>query len=55
MKGKDESEGYAEFQGIASRDKKDYLNGTMQRNRTIERERLEISSRKLKISREHLM
>ena len=48
----------AEFQGIARRDKKvinsSVINAKKQR-KTIEWERLEISSRKLKIPREHIM
>ena len=59
-KGKGEKERYthlnAEFQRIARRDKKAFPQRSMQRKRkTIEWERLEISSRKLEISREHFM
>ena len=59
-KGKGEKEKYtylnAEFQRIARGDKKAFLNdqGKEQR-KTIEWERLEISSRKLEIPREHFM
>ena len=59
-KGKGEKERYthlnAEFQRIARRDKKkpsSVINAKKQR-KTIEWERLEISSRKLEIPREHL-
>ena len=47
----------AEFQRIARRDKKAYFKSARQRNRgkTIEWERLEISSRKLEIPREYFM
>ena len=47
----------AEFQKIARRDKKAYFKSARQRNRgkTIEWERLEISSRKLEIPKEYLM
>ena len=60
MKDKGEKERYthlnAEFQRIARRDKKAFLmiNAKNQR-KTIEWERLEISSRKLEITREHFM
>ena len=50
-KGKGEKEGYtqlnAEFQRISRRDKKAFLSDQCQYRRTIEWERLEISSRKL--------
>ena len=46
----------AEFQRIARRDKKAFLSDQCKEiEQTIEWERLEISSRKLKISREHFM
>ena len=59
-KDKGEKEGYthlnAEFQRIARRDKKAFLSYQCKRNRkTIEWERLEISSRELEIAREHFM
>ena len=60
VKSKGERERYkhlnAEFQGIARRDKKAFfsINAKKQR-KTTEWERLEISSRKLEISREHFM
>ena len=59
-KGKGEKERYthlnAEFQRIARRDKKAFLSDQCKEiEQTIEWERLEISSRKLKISREHFM
>ena len=60
VKGKGEKERYthlnAEFQRIARRDKKpsSMINAKKQR-KIIEWERLEISSRKLEISREHFM
>ena len=59
-KSKGEKERYthlnAEFQRIARRDKKSLLQQSKQRNRkTIEWERLEISSRKLEVPREHFM
>ena len=57
VKSKGEKERYtylnAEFQRIARRDKKAFLSD--QCKETIEWERLEISSRKLEIPREHLM
>ena len=59
-KGKGENERYihlnAEFQRIARRDKKpsSMINAKKQR-KTIEWERLEISSRKLEIPREHFI
>ena len=46
----------AEFQRIERRDKKDFLNGQCKEIEENNRmERLEISSRKLDIPREHLM
>ena len=59
-KGKGEKERYthlnAEFQRIARRDKKAFPQRSMQRKRkTIEWERLEISSRKFDTPREHFM
>ena len=60
VKGKGEEERCthlnAEFQRIARRDKKAFLSGQCKEQRkTIEWERLEISSRKLEIPREHFM
>ena len=56
MKSKGEKEKYthvnAEFQRIARRDKKTFLSNQY---KEIEWERLEISSRKLEIKREHFM
>ena len=57
-KGKGEKERYthlnAEFQRTARRDKKAFLNARCKdKRKTIEWERLEISSRKLEIPREH--
>ena len=59
-KGRGEKERYihlnAEFQKIARRDKKAFLVINAKKYRkTIEWERLEISSRKLEIPREHFM
>ena len=59
-KGKGEKERYtylnAEFQRIARRDKKAYLSDQCKEiKENIEWERLEISSRKLEISREYFM
>ena len=59
-KGKGEQERYthlnAEFQRVARRDKKAFLSDQCQEIRkTIEWERLEISSRKLEIPRENFM
>ena len=59
-KGKREKEGYnhlnAEFQRIARSDKKAFLSHQCKEMRkTIEWERLEISSRRLEIPREHFM
>ena len=60
VKGKGEKERCihlnAEFQRIARRDKKAFLSDQCKEKRkTIEWERLEISSRKLEIPREHFM
>ena len=60
VKRKGEKERYkhlnAEFQRIARRDKKAFLSYHCKEiGKTIEWERLEISSRKLEISREHFM
>ena len=59
-KGKGEEERYAhlnaEFQRIARRDKKDFLSDQCKDiEKTIEWERVEISSRKLEIPRGHFM
>ena len=63
-KGKREKEGYthlnAEFQRIEGRDKKAFLSDQYKEienknKKTLEWERLEISSRKLDIPREHFM
>ena len=59
-KGKGEKETYthlnAEFQRTARRDKKAFLSEQCKETeKTIEWERLEISSRKLEIPREHFM
>ena len=60
-KGKGEKERYtylnAEFQRIAKRDKKAFLSDQCKekQRKTTEWERLEISSRKLEIPREHFM
>ena len=58
-KGKGEKERYIhlneEFQRIARRDKKAFLSDQCKERKTIEWERLEISSRKLEIPREHFM
>ena len=59
MKGKGEKERYthlnAEFQRIAKREKKAFLSGQCKEiEETTEWERLEISSRKVEIPREHL-
>ena len=59
-KGKGKKERYthlnAEFQRIARRDKKTFLSDNAKKYRkTIEWERLEISSRKLEVPREHFM
>ena len=60
VKSKGEKERYkhlnAEFQRIARRDKKDFLSDEgKETEETIQWERLEISSRKLEILREHFM
>ena len=59
VKGKGEKERYthlnAEFQRIARRDKKIFLSDQCKEMETTEWERLEISSRKLEIPREHFM
>ena len=60
VKGKRERERYtelnAEFHRIARRDKKAFLNEQCKEiEEKVEWERLEISSRKLEISREHFM
>ena len=58
-KGKGEEERYthlnAEFRRIARRDKKAFLSNQCKEGKTKEWERLEISSRKLEIPREHFM
>ena len=60
MKGKGEKERHtllnADFQRIARRDKKAFLSDQYKKQRTTtERERLEISSRKLEVPREYFM
>ena len=60
VKSKGEEERYthlnAEFQRTVRRDKKAFLSDQLKKQRkTIEWERLEISSRKLEIPREHFM
>ena len=60
LKSKGERERYkhlnAEFQRIARRDKKAFLNDQCEEiEKTLEWKRLEISSRKLEIPREHFM
>ena len=45
----------AEFQRTARRDKEAFLNEQCKERETIERKRLEISSRKLEIPREHFI
>ena len=59
VKSKGEKERYthlnAEFQRIARRDKKAFLRNQGKERKTIEWERLEISSRKLELPREHFM
>ena len=45
----------AEFERIARRDKRAFLSNQCKERKTIEWERLEISSRKLEIPREHFM
>ena len=56
-KGKEEKKRYthlnAEFQRIARRDEKAFLSDQCKERKTTEWERLEISSRKLEIPREH--
>ena len=58
-KGKGEKERYthlnAEFQRIAERDKKDFLSDQCKEIEENNRERLEISSRKLEIPRERFI
>ena len=58
-KSKGEKERYtylnADFQRIARRNKKAFLSNQCKERKTIEWERLEISSRKLEIPREHFM
>ena len=59
VKGKGEKERYthlnADFQRIARREKKAFLSDQCKQRKTIEWKRLEISSRKLEIPREHFM
>ena len=59
VKSKEEKERYthlnAEFQRIVRRDKNAFLVDQCKERKTIEWERLEISSRKLEIPREHFM
>ena len=59
VKSKGEKERYkhlnAEFQRIARRDKKAFLSDQCKERKTIEWERLEISSRKLEMPGEHFM
>ena len=60
VKGKEETERYAqlnaEFQRVSRRDKKAFLvNSAKKQRRTKEWERVEISSRKLEIPKEHFM
>ena len=59
VKGKGEKERYthlnAEFERIATRDKKALLSDQCKQRKTIEWEKLEISSRKSEIPREHFM
>ena len=58
-KGKGEKEKYthlnAEFQRTARRDKKAFLSDQCKERKTIERERLEIRSRKLETPREYFI
>ena len=58
-KGKGEKERYThlngEFQRVSDRDKKAFLSDQCKERKIIEWERLEISSRKLEIPREHFM
>ena len=59
MKGKGEKERYAhlnaQFQRIAKRDKKAFLSDQCKEIKEKNRERLDISSRKLEIPRKHFM
>ena len=59
VKSKGEKERYkdlnAEFQRIARRDRKAFFSDQCKERKTTEWERLEISSRKLEIPREHFM
>ena len=59
VKSKEEKERYkhlnAEFQRIARRDKKAFLSDQCKERKTTEWERLEISSRKSEIPKEHFM
>ena len=59
VKDKGEKEGYthlnAEFQRIARRDKKPFLSDQCKQRKTIEWEKLEISSRKSEKPREYFM
>ena len=59
VKSKGEKERYkhlnAEFKRVARRDKKAFLSDQCKQRKTKECERLEISSRKLEIPREHFM
>ena len=59
MKGKGEKERYAhlnaQFQRIANRDKKAFLSDQCKEIKEKNRERLDISSRKLEIPRKHFM
>ena len=49
------SRDYAEFQRIARRDKKAFLSEQCKQRKTIEWKKLEISSRKFEIPKEHFM
>ena len=57
MNGKGEKEGYTHlnFQTIARRDKKTFQSEAKKQRKTIDWERLEISSRKLEIPRKYFM
>ena len=55
VKGKRESERYTQLNAEIRRDKKAFLNEQCKEIETIEWERLEITSRKLEIPREHFM
>ena len=59
VKSKGEKEMYkhlnTEFQRIARRDKKSFLSNQCKERKTTEWDRLEMSSRKLEIPREHFM